>query len=102
MSTISSVVADPAWVTTPAEVSPVSRGYTDSNPYTGTLHEVAIQLLSREDLETLQAKARAELIKPPVTHPSLKPPPECSSDAGAALRSARQRVRTRGLTAVLC
>ena len=57
MSTISSVGPSVGY----DAGSPVSRDYADSNPYTGTLHEVAIQLLSREDLETLQAKARAEL-----------------------------------------
>ena len=41
--------------------SPVSLAYNDPNPFTGTLHEVEIQLLSRQDLETLQAQARAEL-----------------------------------------
>ncbi len=41
--------------------SPVSRAYTDPNPFTGKLHEVEIQLLSREDIETLRAQARAEL-----------------------------------------
>ncbi len=41
--------------------SPVSRDYSGSNPYTGTLHSVEIKLLSREDVETLQAQARAEL-----------------------------------------
>ncbi|MXW77280.1 MAG: arylsulfatase [Acidimicrobiaceae bacterium] len=41
--------------------SPVSRAYSDSNPFTGTLHEVEIQLLSREDVETLRAQARSEL-----------------------------------------
>lgn len=41
--------------------SPVSRAYTDPNPFTGKLHDVEIQLLSRQDLETLQATARAEL-----------------------------------------
>ncbi len=41
--------------------SPVSRAYTDPNPFTGKLHQVEIQLLSREDVETLRAQARAEL-----------------------------------------
>ena len=41
--------------------SPVSRAYTDPNPFTGKLHQVEIQLLSREDIETLRAQARAEL-----------------------------------------
>ena len=41
--------------------SPVSRAYTDPNPFTGKLHQVEIQLLSRQDIETLRAQARAEL-----------------------------------------
>lgn len=57
MSTISSVGPSVGY----DAGSPVSRDYTDSNPYTGTLHDVEIRLLSREDVETLQATARAEL-----------------------------------------
>ena len=57
MSTISSVGPSVGY----DAGSPVSRAYSDSNPFTGTLHEVEIQLLSREDVETLHAQARAEL-----------------------------------------
>ncbi len=57
MSTISSVGPSVAY----DAGSPVSRAYSDSNPFTGKLHDVEIQLLSREDVETLRSKARAEL-----------------------------------------
>lgn len=57
MSTISSVGPSVAY----DAGSPVSRAYSDSNPFTGNLHDVEIQLLSREDVETLRSKARAEL-----------------------------------------
>ena len=41
--------------------SPVSREYTDDFPYGGRLREVEIQLLSRQDAESLEAEMRTEL-----------------------------------------
>ena len=57
MSTISSVGPSVGY----DAGSPVSSAYSDSNPFTGKLHEVEIKLLSREDAETLHAQSRAEL-----------------------------------------
>jgi arylsulfatase len=41
--------------------SPVSREYTDDFPYGGRLREVEIQLLSRQDAESLEAEMRSEM-----------------------------------------
>ena len=41
--------------------SPVSREYTDDFPYGGSLREVEIQLLSRQDAESLEAEMRSEM-----------------------------------------
>ncbi len=41
--------------------SPVSQRYNSPNPFQGTLHEVAIQLVSRADVEAQAAEARAEM-----------------------------------------
>jgi arylsulfatase len=41
--------------------SPVSRLYDDDNPYGARLREVEIQLLSRQDAESLEAEMRAEM-----------------------------------------
>jgi arylsulfatase len=41
--------------------SPVSRRYAAPFAFTGTLHEIEIQLLSREDAEARDAVARAEM-----------------------------------------
>jgi arylsulfatase len=41
--------------------SPVSNRYDAPFPFTGTLHEVVIQLLSRRDLEAQAAEARTEM-----------------------------------------
>ncbi|MEZ5246850.1 MAG: arylsulfatase [Acidimicrobiales bacterium] len=41
--------------------SPVSREYTGDFPYGGRLREVEIQLLSRQDAESLEAEMRAEM-----------------------------------------
>jgi arylsulfatase len=41
--------------------SPVSNRYDAPFPFAGTLHEVAIQLLSKQDLDALAAEAAAEM-----------------------------------------
>jgi arylsulfatase len=41
--------------------SAVSQRYAAPFPFTGALHEIEIQLLSREDAETRDAIARAEM-----------------------------------------
>ncbi len=41
--------------------SAVSQRYAGANPFTGTLHEVVIQLLSPADLAAREAEARAEM-----------------------------------------
>ena len=43
--------------------SPVSTRYGDSAPFafSGTLHEVVVQLLSRRDVEAQEAEARTEM-----------------------------------------
>jgi arylsulfatase len=41
--------------------SPVSQRYQAPFPFAGTLHEIEIQLLSREDAEARDALARAEM-----------------------------------------
>ena len=41
--------------------SPVSNRYDASFPFAGTLHEVVIQLLSKQDLDALAAEAASEM-----------------------------------------
>jgi arylsulfatase A-like enzyme len=57
MSTISSVGASVGR----DQGSPVSREYADDFAFQGKLHQVEIQVLSRQDVATLEAEARAEM-----------------------------------------
>ena len=57
MSTISSVGASIGY----DAGSPVSAEYDDAFPFQGTLREVEIRVLSRQDIEALEAEARTEM-----------------------------------------